>query len=320
LQQRVIDEFTDWAVAQGRVPAGDARRMWRERITILLQARSGHLDRPDPTRWRSGDVHDLLMTYVVPRQVDAWNLAERGVETVRDFLCFLDETDRPHPASTRVATLVKELDRLAPRYPAAMADTSRWRLAERVFTAVRADGISLGDDPVVLDAWAERFSARDAEGRREVLGELMDLHPEYATGKVLIHDGQVAVLRAGMPAAKHLVWPDSAGDCGCDQPVTLPADRTARPGDPGEERGRRWRRAAAATGRAGRVDRRSRQAGGRPRRDSQSRPGRPARRAGAGHGCGVAGGGARGDAAVAVGGRIGLTLPGLGMARVRCRC
>ncbi len=97
----------------------------------------------------------------------------------------------------RVPTLLKELDRLVPRYPAAMADTSRWRLAKRVFTALLADGIALDTDPVVLDAWAQRFSARDVDGRREVLGELMDQHPEYATGKVLIHDGQVAVLRAG---------------------------------------------------------------------------------------------------------------------------
>lgn len=221
-QQRIIDEFTDWAEARGRVPDSDARRVWRERITILLQARSGHLDRPDPSRWRSGDVHELLMTYVVPRQVDAWDLAEHGVETVRDYLRFLDETDRLHPASTRILTLVKELDRLAPKYPAAMADTSRWRLAKRVFTAVLADGISMADNPAVLDAWAERFSARDAQGRREVLGELMDQHPEYATGKVLIHDGQVAVLRAGMPAVKHLVWPDLACDCGCDELVTFP--------------------------------------------------------------------------------------------------
>src|SRR5439155_1262459 len=103
-----------------------------------------------------------------------------------------------------------------------MADTSRWRLAKRVFTAILADGISLDADPDVLDAWAQEFSARDAEGRREVLGELMDQHPEYATGRVLIHDGQVAVLRAGMPAVKHLVWPDLACDCGCDQPVTFP--------------------------------------------------------------------------------------------------
>ena len=176
-----MEEFTDWAHAQGKVPVGQSDR-WRDRIAVLLQARANHLDRPDPTRWRSGDVHELLVTYVAPRQVDVWNLAEQGLATVRDYLLFLDATDRLHPASTRVATLLKEVDRLASKYPAAMADTSRWRLAKRVFTAILADGIPLDAEPAVLDAWARRFSARDAAGRREVLGELMDQHPEYATG------------------------------------------------------------------------------------------------------------------------------------------
>jgi hypothetical protein len=223
-EQRVIDEFIAWADAQGTPPMGTAGR---DRIAILLQGRADYLDRPDPTRWRSGDVHDLLMTYVVPRQVDMWELAEHGVDTVREYLRFLDETGRLHPASTRVPTLLKELDRLAPKYPAAMADTSRWRLAKRVFTAAAADGIRIDADPELLDAWAQRFSTRDADGRREVLGELIDQHPDYAVGTVLINDGQVAVLRAGTPAVKHLVWPDLACDCGCDQqaefpPVTLP--------------------------------------------------------------------------------------------------
>ncbi|OAA27354.1 hypothetical protein UG55_10085 [Frankia sp. EI5c] len=35
------------------------------------------------------------------RQVDAWELAERGPDTVRDYLRFLDATDRLHPASLR---------------------------------------------------------------------------------------------------------------------------------------------------------------------------------------------------------------------------
>jgi hypothetical protein len=108
-----------------------------------------------------------------------------------------------------------------------MADASRWRLAKRIFTAILADGITLDADPAVLDAWAERFSARNPERRRLVLGELMDQHSGYATGRLLIHDGRVAILAPGAPPAKHLVWPDLACDCGCEQqaqfpPVSLP--------------------------------------------------------------------------------------------------
>jgi hypothetical protein len=74
----------------------------------------------------------------------------------------------------------------------------------------------------VLDAWAQRFNTRDPDGRREVLGDLMDQKPGYATGHLLIHDGQVAMIGAGVPAAKHLVWPDLACDCGCEQPAMFP--------------------------------------------------------------------------------------------------
>jgi hypothetical protein len=222
LQQTVIDEFATWTSGEGIDSSSELDPLWRGRITILLQGRADYLDRPDPTRWRSGDVHELFMTYVVPRQFDAWGLAEHGLDTIRDFLRFLDATDRLHPASTRVPTLLKELDRLTSRYPAVMADASRWRLAKRVFTAIVADGITVDADPAVLDAWAERFSARDSEGRRVVLGELMDQHPGYATGRLLILDGQVAILAPGAPPVKHLVWPDLACDCGCEQQAQFP--------------------------------------------------------------------------------------------------
>jgi hypothetical protein len=38
---------------------------------------------------------------------------------------------RLHPASIRVPALLKELDRLAPKYLAAVVDTGRWRLAKQ---------------------------------------------------------------------------------------------------------------------------------------------------------------------------------------------
>jgi hypothetical protein len=55
-----------------------------------------------------------------------------------------------------------------------------------------------------------------------VLGELMEKHPEYASGRIVIHGSQVAVLRAGPPGVKHLVWPDRDCDCGCEQPARFP--------------------------------------------------------------------------------------------------
>jgi hypothetical protein len=34
---------------------------WRERLELLLQVRGRYLGKPDPTRWRSDDVHELLL-------------------------------------------------------------------------------------------------------------------------------------------------------------------------------------------------------------------------------------------------------------------
>jgi len=221
----VLKDFAQWATERDQVPgAPDAAKRWRERIEILIDGRADYLGKPDPTLWKIGDVLELLMVHVVTRQFDAWNLAEQAPAAVREFLRFLDETGRLHPASTRAATLLKELDRLAPRFPAAMADPSRWRLAKRVFTAMTADGVPLDDD-AEIDRWAERFSALGPADRRFVLGELMDKDPGYGTGTLLIHDGQVAMLQPGITATKHEAFPHAPCDCSRQQeypPVALP--------------------------------------------------------------------------------------------------
>jgi len=219
-------DFKRWADEQNLMPApADAAEQWRERIEILLDGRANFLGRPDPTLWKSGDVHELLMVHAVTRQYDGWNLADHAPSAVREFLCFLDRTDRLHPASTRVGTLLKELDRLAPKFPSAMADSSRWRLAKRVFTAMVSDGVRL-DDEAEVDRWAEQFSARGPQQRRATLGDLIDSEPGYGTGKLLIHEGKVALLRPGATISKHMVWRDAPCDCpdhGEYPPAALPA-------------------------------------------------------------------------------------------------
>ncbi len=226
IRQRTVSDFTQWAADLHLLPASaDAEKQWRQRIAILLDGRADFLNKPDPTLWKSGDVHELLMVHVVTRQFDTWDLAERAPSAVREFLCFLDQTGRLHPASTRVRTLLKELDRLAPNFPAAMADSSRWRLAKRVFTAMVSDGVQLEDEAEV-DCWAEQFSARGPAERRGVLGELMDSEPGYGAAKLLVHEGQVALLEPGTPVSKHMVWRDAPCDCpdhgGEYPPVALP--------------------------------------------------------------------------------------------------
>ncbi|MEV4507431.1 hypothetical protein AB0K00_00525 [Dactylosporangium sp. NPDC049525] len=223
LQQRIVEDFVAWASGGA---AGDGVR---DRIAVLLRCRADAREGPDPTRWRSGDVHALFMDSVVPRQVDAWGLAERGLDTLRDYLRFLDDTGRLHPGSARPAALFKELDRLAVKYPAAMADADRWGLAKRVFTAMLRDGVDPDGDPAEVDAWAARFSARAPEERREVLGRMLDEQEGYATGTVLVNHGRVAMVTGGRKPLKHLIWPDLPCDCGCTPParfapVALPDD------------------------------------------------------------------------------------------------
>ncbi|GAA3232283.1 hypothetical protein ACFO1B_20755 [Dactylosporangium siamense] len=195
MRQRLVDDFIAWA------PSGDAGR--RGRIEVLLRRR------PDPTRWRSGDVHTLLMDAVAPGQVDAWQLSERGLDTLRDFLRFLDDTGRLHPASARPAALLKELDRLTAKFPAAMADTTRWDLTKRIFTAMLRDGVRPDGDPAEVGAWAARFSARGPQERREVLGNLME-QERHATGTVLVTGDQVTMAPPGRPARTRPA-PDRSG-------------------------------------------------------------------------------------------------------------
>jgi hypothetical protein len=221
---RILADFETWATGQELPLAGSAEgveRGPRKRTPIraLLTGRASLLAKPDPARWRSGDVHEVLMQFCPARQVDIWGIGTHAPTELREFLRFLDETGRLHPSSTRVSTLVKELDRLVPDFSAAMADRSRWRLAKRVMTAMLEDNVDL-DDPAAVDQWAAAFSARSAQARRPVLGELMDTQAGLGYGTFMIYDGEVVVLEPGPPQCRHDQWPYADCTCGgCPAPV-----------------------------------------------------------------------------------------------------
>jgi hypothetical protein len=226
---RILADFETWAIGQELPLAGSAEGVERgpanrTPIRALLTGRASLLGKPDPARWRSGDVHEVLMQFCPARQLDIWGIGTHAPTELREFLRFLDETGRLHPGSTRVSTLVKELDRLVPNFGAAMADRSRWRLAKRVMTAMRDDDIAL-DDPAAVDQWAVAFSARSAQERRPVLGELMDTQAGLGYGTFVIYDGEVVVLEPGPPQCRHDQWPYADCTCGeCPAPV-FPAIR-----------------------------------------------------------------------------------------------
>ena len=110
----------------------DVRRWLAERadedvigwLEVLLEARENWLSIADPTWWKSGDAHRLLVDVAASRLTDKDGMAEHGPAALLALIDFLDETDRFHPSSMRTAALRKELDRAVAKFPAAMADES----------------------------------------------------------------------------------------------------------------------------------------------------------------------------------------------------
>jgi hypothetical protein len=222
IREWLSDQIDDKADRAGWQPGGNAVR----NLEILLQARQDWLNCPDPTLWKTGDAHRLLIDVAAPRLTDVHRVSEHGPAVLQILFDFLDATDRFHPASMRVATLRKELDRASAKFRAAMADESVWRLAKRVFTAALADGVDPDDDDAV-DAWAAGFSAAAAERRRAVLGALLDRQPELLTAQFVIRDNQVAAIAPGAPIPQQLRRhdPNSCPDCSAtpaNPPVALP--------------------------------------------------------------------------------------------------
>jgi hypothetical protein len=220
---RIVRNVREWSVGQGAAeadwqPDGDAVCS----LEMLLQARQDWLNSPDPTLWRTGDAHRVLIDAAAARLTDIYQLSEHGPAVLKTLVDFLDDTDRFHPASMRVATLRKELDRAAVKFPAAMADESVWRLAKRVFVAMRTDGVDLTDD-AAIDAWAEAFNAAPAARRRAVLGVLLDRQPELLTAQFVIRDGQVAAIAPGAPVPSQFRRDDpDACECCSEAPTNLP--------------------------------------------------------------------------------------------------
>jgi hypothetical protein len=155
---------------------------------------------------------------------DLCDLVGHGVDSLRSYLRFLDETGWLHPGSATMKVLRRELDRAASTYPQAMADTSRWRLAKRLYTAMRVAGVDLGDENAI-NAWVEAFNHRPPADRRAVLGELLDGQPELGRARLVARDGLVAALAPGAPVPPQL-QPNPADDepAGAYPPVVLADD------------------------------------------------------------------------------------------------
>jgi hypothetical protein len=227
---RIVRDIREWL--SRHVDYGVADEDWQPggnaltSLELLLQARHDWLDSPDPTLWKTGDAHRVLIDAAAPRLTGDYGLSEHGPAVLKILVDFLDDTDRFHPASMRVATLRKELDRATAKFPAAMADESVWRLAKRVFIAMRADGVDPEDDTAV-DAWAAAFSAAPAERRRTVLGVLLDRQPELLSAQFIVREDKVVALAPGAPVPPQFRRhdPDTCESCQevpANPPIALP--------------------------------------------------------------------------------------------------
>lgn len=223
---RIVDDVCAWLAGSAGQDIADAE--WARDgdaascLEILLEARANWLDRPDPTLWRTGDAHRLLIDTAAVRLADVYGLAGRGAAVLATLVDYLDAVDRFHPSSMRTATLRKELDRAAAKFPAAMADETTWGLAKRVLTAMRAEGVDL-DDADAVDAWGEELSQASADRRRMVLGTMVDHEPRFLTCQFVVRDTTVAAIAPGQPIPPELRRhdPDSCPDC-ADAPPNPP--------------------------------------------------------------------------------------------------
>jgi len=216
---RILRDFTHAAAPATRPICADCLR-------YLLSGRAKFLGRPDPTRWRAGDVRALLLELAPSKLTEVCDLSGHGVPAVRAYLQFLDAGDYFHPGSANGKTLLRELDQAAVGYPAAMADESRFRLAKRFYTAMRDDGIDTEDDAAVK-AWMETFNTSSAERRQALLSNLIDDNPVLGTTRFVAHEGAVAALdpRAGVDTSPWVEVPPEQGEI--DFPaVSLPPEAT----------------------------------------------------------------------------------------------
>jgi hypothetical protein len=210
---RAVRDFRLWSEQEGRPQA------CTDCLAALLQGRTDHLGRQDPTRWRRGDVRAVLYELAVPRLSELCDLTAHTVPAIAAYPSFLDDTDRLHPGSAAVRFLRQELAQHADGFPAAMADRSRFRsIAKTLYRAMLADGVDLDDDEGV-DAWTARFNRAPEPERVAVLGYLLADQPQLLKADFAARAGKVAALAPGQTPF--------------DSRKLLPADERVPEGMPG---------------------------------------------------------------------------------------
>lgn len=185
--EQLLDRFEAWLLSEKLDELAEPAR-------CLLAGRRDYSSSQEPTYWRSGDVHTLLLVLAPERLTDPGGLAERAPAALEAFLRFLGETGRLHPASTKIPALLKEVARAADKVAPAMADRSRWGMAKTLYMAMLADGVALDDESGAQD-WFAAFNASDDQHRHAVLAAVLARQPELHDAYFVARAGTVAALR-----------------------------------------------------------------------------------------------------------------------------
>lgn len=86
-------------------------------LEVLLEARENWLNIPDPTLWKTGDVHRLLVDTAAPRLTDVYRLTELAGVAVRTGLLVGTEAGAVAVAVTVPADIDTEVVRAASELP-----------------------------------------------------------------------------------------------------------------------------------------------------------------------------------------------------------
>jgi hypothetical protein len=159
-QDELLGRFAAWA--ERRVPEADPGLV-HFALDYKWGYGDGHLG-----RWITADLTDLLIGWF-PRKVSvATDEVERVVPSLRAFLDWLAEEALLDPASDRPAALRTTLERLAPRFLAAMDEPSRYGPAKSLVALMQSSGVDVTDQ-AAISGFIGRFNELPEQERRRLL-------------------------------------------------------------------------------------------------------------------------------------------------------
>ncbi|XUL88987.1 hypothetical protein ACQ86D_22045 [Streptomyces galilaeus] len=124
--------------------------------------------------WESRHVEELLLSWL-PQQVTELPGEERGdgPGTLRVLLRFLHAVQLADPRGPALDDSLRAVDAAAERYPAAMADRTRWGLAKFWTVTAAEQGVDVTDG-AALQRFAERAQRGDVAYDQRALDTIMD--------------------------------------------------------------------------------------------------------------------------------------------------